>query len=187
MFSELHHQHHNTLPQLTGSYTVYVKRTRRRHWPNLTNEREKTLGLSTVHSQRTWSNSVNFESFQDHFTWNDSMMVMTLKLRWLHTVQNIIRHAGSSTTTPNCREQKKTHSRKKVREMRNNLHANSPGYIHGHRVHRRSQKLVSSVNSLLGLTVLGKLQHSKWTDGCVTVQPFLVMQNCWSVSVVETW
>ena len=123
MLSELHHQHHSTAPQLSGHYALYVKKTRRRHWPNLTNQREKTLEVGTVHSQRTWSNSVNLESFQDRFTWKDSMMVMALKLRWLHMVQNIIRHAGSSITTLNCREHKREHSRKKVRAMRNKLHA----------------------------------------------------------------
>ena len=77
--------------------------------------------------------------------------------------------------------------KKKVRAMRNNLYANAPGHIHVHRVQRRSQKLVSSVDNLLGLTVFEKLQHSKWTDGCVPVQPFLVIQNCLAVSVVGTW
>ena len=88
---------------------------------------------------------------------------------------------------PNYRGHKREHSRKKVRAMRNNLYANAPGHIHVHRVQRRSQKLVSSVDNLLGLTVFGKLQHSKWTDGCVPVQPILVIQNCLAVSVVGTW
>ena len=112
------------------------------------------------------------------FHLEDSMMVMALELLWLHTVQSIIRHADSSTTTLNCREHNREHSIKKVRVMKDRLNTNAPGYIHSHRVQRRrSQKLVSSVHNLVGLTVFGKLQHSNWTDGCVSVQPFLVMQN----------
>ena len=115
------------------------------------------------------------------------MMVMALKLRWLHTVHNIIRHAGCSITTLNCREHKREHSRKKVGAMKNKLKANTPGHIHAHQVQRRRfQKLVSSVSNVLTLTVFGKLQHSNWTDGCVPVQPYWVTQNFWGVSVVGT-
>jgi len=169
MLSDFHHQHPSISPQLTGHYALYVKRRRLRHWPNLTNQTEKALGVGTVHSQRTWSNSVNLESLQDHFTWKDSMMVMELKLRWLHTVQNIIRHAGSSITTLNCREHKREHSRKKARApraTRNKLHANAPFTTIEYREEcSRNLFLVSSVNNLLRLTVFGKLQHSNWTDG----------------------
>ena len=56
------------------------------------------------------------------------------------TVKNIIIHAGSDTTTPNCREHKRKLLEKNVKAMRNNLRANAPTvtftpieYTEGHR------------------------------------------------------
>ncbi|QQP55723.1 Hypothetical protein FKW44_000157 [Caligus rogercresseyi] len=47
---------------------------------------------------------MNLESFQDTSNWKDLMMVMALKLPWLHMGHNITIRASSSTTTPNYRE-----------------------------------------------------------------------------------